>query len=375
MVFSYYLDESGSSGDLINSGHQFDFARQPIFVLACIGVDDPHALNAEIQRLKKAHNVQSAELKSTSVRDKPAFVAELLGYLRARNLPVMLEIVDKRFQICATMVSNLVMPVVAPVDLEPEALWVRNQMAEYMHAVMPSEVLQAYIEACEAASLEGTHRSYQALINWAESKRAGDEFAQGIYLFAADTYDDFRVLDESSPDTWRNGLPIPDDSKRGKPFWMLPNLSSFTNVYARINRLHKRKISGISLFHDGQSQFDQIIQNAKADVEGLALKYSVPLVAFADYTFTEKSQLCFVTSETEPGIQVADVVAGFAMRYVQDKLYGTKQVPAAFSEAFDLLQSFTDTSRSLGLNFVMTASQISTLGLRKLDSIRRWHGA
>lgn len=94
---TYYLDESGSSGDLVSAGESFDFARQPVFALACIGVHDMPDLENEINRLKARHRVQSEELKSTAVKYKPAFVTEMAAYLELKRLPVFIEVVDKRF--------------------------------------------------------------------------------------------------------------------------------------------------------------------------------------------------------------------------------------------------------------------------------------
>lgn len=40
MIETYFLDDSGSSGDLVGTGSALDFGQQPVFVLACVGVDD-----------------------------------------------------------------------------------------------------------------------------------------------------------------------------------------------------------------------------------------------------------------------------------------------------------------------------------------------
>lgn len=45
-------------------------------------------------------------------------------------------------------------------------------------------------------------------------------------------------------------LPSPDLNKHGKNVWMLPNLTSFTNIYARINYFRKRQLDGVRIVHD-----------------------------------------------------------------------------------------------------------------------------
>jgi hypothetical protein len=83
----YYLDESANSGDVARPGNRLDFGGQPIFTLACIGVEDEARLEDETKRLKARHKVQAPELKSTALREKPAFVADLAEYLRQNRMP------------------------------------------------------------------------------------------------------------------------------------------------------------------------------------------------------------------------------------------------------------------------------------------------
>jgi hypothetical protein len=336
MPSSYYLDESGS-------------------------IDDRDGLATEIARLKKLHRIQSPELKSTSVRDKPRFVFDLLDYLERCDAHLMVEVIEKRFQICATMTSFLVFPAIAPVDLEPRAHWVRNIMAEYLHAHMPPGVMEAYIRACDAKTIEATERVFKDLIAWAKTCEDVREIAFAIHESATENYGVFQEACQSDANAWRHGLPPPDESKHGKPFWMLPNLSSFTNIYARLNHLHKRRVSGITLFHDEQLQFDEILVSSKAAAERLAAENNVPIMAFADYAFEEKANLQFVTSATDPGIQAADVIAGFTMRYVQDALFPKAAVEPAYEQAFQRLLELSDPERALGVNFVTTTPQTRRL--------------
>jgi hypothetical protein len=66
LASTYYVDESGNTGDLVRSGGDVGFDSQPVFVLACVGCDDTEALATEIERLKVLHQVQAPELKSSS---------------------------------------------------------------------------------------------------------------------------------------------------------------------------------------------------------------------------------------------------------------------------------------------------------------------
>jgi hypothetical protein len=130
VISNYYLDESGSTGDLAHPGARFDFGRQQVFTLACLGVDDEAALGLEIGRLKSRHRIQASELKSASAIKKPELIVDLLEYLGRRRLPLIIEVVDKRFMIAANMVNTVILPYVGACDLSPQSSFIRNIMAE-----------------------------------------------------------------------------------------------------------------------------------------------------------------------------------------------------------------------------------------------------
>ena len=85
---TFYLDESGNSGDLARPGAALDFGGQAIFTLASIGVRDVNALETELKRLRQRYRVQAPELKSTAVKNRPELVGELVSFLRGHELPV-----------------------------------------------------------------------------------------------------------------------------------------------------------------------------------------------------------------------------------------------------------------------------------------------
>lgn len=81
MTINYYLDESGHSGDLIKSGRALDFDGQPFFSLACVGVSDEVRLESEVARLRTKHQIESAELKSSSLTKKPSFIRDIVEFV------------------------------------------------------------------------------------------------------------------------------------------------------------------------------------------------------------------------------------------------------------------------------------------------------
>ena len=160
-------------------------------------------------------------------------------------------------------------------------------------------------------------------------------------------------------------LPTPDLSKRDKLLWILPNLTCLTNIYARINLRHVRKIEEIEMIHDEQIQFDHILKNGKVDVEQLASVGAAIDLPYADYHFCEAASLEFVGSNTRIGIQVADVLAGFLMRHVKYTLFAPQHVLPIHEHIFQAIMRLTDEHSGTGINFVVTQEHFDRLGIRR----------
>lgn len=111
----YYIDESGSTGDLLMEEGNLDFSEQEYFTLACIGLDDNILVDLEnfISKLKKKYKIQSKELKFGKIKHifgkKIGFILELLKYIE-EDSKVLIEIVDKRYIIATNIVNCLINP-------------------------------------------------------------------------------------------------------------------------------------------------------------------------------------------------------------------------------------------------------------------------
>lgn len=364
LATTFYVDESGNSGDLVNTGRAFNFGQQPVFTLAGIGVDDDSSLTVELERLRVQHRVRSREIKSSTVKHKPAFVADLVAHLQHRGYPIFLEVVDKRFFICATMVNHFVIPPVADeFDRRRDVIQMKSDVADYLHALMPISVMHSYIDACTEPTMASTRRAFEALIHWLESRIPSDENARFVHQFAIDSFADFVEGAKASQPNAQAFLPVPDLSKAAKPYWMLPNLSSFTNLYARINLFRGREMSGVRIIHDEQLQYDHILHQGKQASESFSdLGLTWPL-QHADYSFMESGELTFSESSASAGIQAADVLAGFAMRYVQSVIAQATIPPPEAIKAFESLLLSAEPERGTGLNFVVGGRDFDRLGL------------
>lgn len=77
---------------------------------------------------------------------------------------------------------------------------------------------------------------YKQIIRWAQSCQIPTKGVADVFVrFTRDSLKDFRKLPQTR--AMERTLPISDTSLKGKLLWILPNLTSFTYIYARINRL------------------------------------------------------------------------------------------------------------------------------------------
>lgn len=327
-MLKYYIDESGHSGDLASStGKNYDFEGQPYFTLAAVGITDLSVLDKSISALRLKHKIPEGELKSKGLQSKPKFVAETIELLISMKCPILVEIIDKRYFICIEIVNCILMPPLLGYDGSRQVWWMKNVLVDWLYDRIPNENLNQLVEACRNPSDHALMSVLGGLLRFSFSKPAKNEIpeiAECLRQMVEETikaYGEMRIKNQSAHLSF---LPMPDINKRQRKVWMLPNLSSLTNLYARLNLLHKKKLNGIQLVHDQQSQFDEILVSAKLSAEKQDGKAFTP---YSDYNFIEKAGFEFVVSDRNVGIQCADILAGTVMRYFRDTSQGTAIAP------------------------------------------------
>lgn len=353
-VRRFFLDESGHTGDLVRQNGALAFGGQPVFALACVGVGDEAALLAELDRLRCVHRVKSSELKSQLLKRKlPGFGGDLARFLIARDWPIFVEIVDKRFFVAIHVVNHLLC---GGMDIDQVDQPSRNLMAEFIGDQATETVLEAYVAACEAPAIEKVRAAIDALWSWIDTEdHETARLVQAMTLYARDR----SRAANADPAAF---LPLAEAGPRGKSIWMLPNLQCLTNIYARINLCLGDGIAGAELVHDEQLQFGGVLEDIKVLMESLS-DAAVPFTPFADYRLRGTAVLSFAGSTVEPCIQAADILAGFAMRFVKDALKRPSQVALDDRAAFFGLLGASDPIRGTGVNLVMTDRDLELAGV------------
>lgn len=361
-AWTYFLDESGNSGDLTRPGAGFTFDGQEVFTLCAIGVQDPSALADLLVVLKRRHKVQAEELKFDSVRKKPRFVADLLGGLEDLGAHVLCEVVDKRHFIGAHIVSTLVLPPIAGRSVDdPREHFVRYTFAEYLSQA-PTAIFRAFVEACLLPSGATITAAFDAILNWLDERHAG-EVATALRHATKLGRSEFQDEGPDDPETQARWLPSPDPSPSGAPLWILPNLSSFTNLYARINLAHDRALSEVTLVHDEQRYYAHVLEANKALAETLGAAGPMQKLAHADWHLVNPARLVFARSHDLPGVQAADILAGFLMHYVRNKLFRSSPTPPEMRTAFLAIDALGPPPQGSAINFVTSEKSVRRLGL------------
>ncbi len=303
-------------------------------------------------KIRAQHDLPDRELKSKDLKTKLApVVLSILRFLNGQRWPVFVEAVDKRSFLAIHVVDRLLC---GELDGGYVDMPSRNMMAELLADQNASLVFDAYVAACHARTAEAVSAAIDALWDWLETR--DEDIArttQFLTMFARD-----RVRKADADPT--RFLPLADSGPGGKPVWMLPNLQSLTNIYARINQWSERSVEGLELVHDQQLQYGSVLVEAKESLERLAKAITPPSTPFADYRLAGAASFRFATSESEPAIQAADVIAGFVMRYARAYRGGGKVPPDQRDTLLELLGS-CDPIRATGVNFVMTTRDLNRM--------------
>ncbi|QXI25874.1 hypothetical protein [Pseudomonas vanderleydeniana] len=84
------------------------------------------------------------------------------------------------------------------------------------------------------------------------------QIAQGVAHVVQEAEVEYSEQLEKGGEALSRFLPPPDLNKHVKQVWMLPNLTSFTSIYARMNRYYGRRLAGIRVVHDQQLEVENI---------------------------------------------------------------------------------------------------------------------
>ena len=154
-------------------------------------------------------------------------------------------------------------------------------------------------------------------------------------------------------------LPIPDLLNKSKKkskiknINILPHVHSFFNIIGRLNKYHLGDIKDIYLFHDEQREFDVILEKSKVFIVNYQNSKNAPPTNNSDLNVCNDFGLSFVNSDSSPGVQVADLLAGFYVRFINDVFYEEKTIDQIYFDIFKILVNYQNHYSPLGVNLVL----------------------
>lgn len=353
MSYNFYIDESGNTGDVTNFSQDFNFANQPIFSLGCIGipVDKEFEVFYFLENLKVKYKIKAENLKSTKIyHKKPEFLRELFLYIKFNGFPVFVEVVDKKYYLIAHMVNCIVLPQLSCEDIKSH--FMRQRFAEYLYDTLPNDLLLLFVTSCKSGDIQDTIDTILSIVNY--YKKIQDINIVRLSLLSSILMTLNEIDSDLKESVINNShyIPSSESLKSGSPTWMLPNLTSFYNIYARINKSKSGDISEINFIHDGQTNFDDIIKAGKLHIEneGRFVKVYTPM---SDFNFNATSKMSFEPSTQKKGIQMADLISGFCMRHIQNTCIKDEHQTAVYKECYSILNSIINENESPAISQVV----------------------
>lgn len=363
MSFSYYMDESGNTGDLISRTGDLGFSCQPIFTLSCIGISELSKVEDFISFLKLKYGLEDNELKSSDIYfKKPEVFLELAKFITKERLPFLVELVDKKYCVAVSIVNHHIMPpYYMPIDreLDGSSQFIRNGLADCLTSRINESAFKEFCKVCKEPSEINLISSMNALkkLFYCDFKKT--DFNEITVKSINESLDDYQVMksEVGVEKAVKNFIPLPDDTEKGKSIKLLPHVHSIYNIIARLNKYHLKKVSDITLFHDKQNEFGFILKSCKDNIVNEDFNEIHPPTHHSDYDVVEDINLEFVDSKKNAGIQIADLLAGYFNRYINGLLYKNVHIDEIYHTIFREFRKNFNAMSPLGVNFVIPRSK------------------
>jgi hypothetical protein len=315
-----YIDESGNTGDITPA----TLANQPYFTLSGVAINDDLSLeyNSIVKTYREKRNLQSLEIKSANTYDSNhLFTRDVLNLVLESAAPFFSELSDKKYLLCASVVSTTIIPLwMKPKQMSTELLrHVSNKFADHIFYSMSNYHIQAYLDTSKFP----TRQNFLKLIALFEADliNGSEDVNEGLRK----AFYEIKKIAEDDETRIEDLLLSPDSLKSGKQNWMVPYIPSFSNIYGRVNKMMKEKnITDLEVYHDEQNQYEHIIREYKDLLESNEYSTATHDLNLEILFHFEKSHpIKFVSSSLSTEMQLSDILAGFINRATYQKLHGT----------------------------------------------------
>lgn len=315
-IFRIYIDESGNTGEIKDNS----FGNQPYFILAGIGLYDNQLVDLEkkVQELKIKYKIQAAELKARSLYNKPDFIHELTNLIYDNKYPVFIEFIDKKYYVVSTIVMWVLLKRVSDRITNEDCLSkkMNDFIREYstiLYYSLPDELLVLYSRICTSPTNENLYDFLDTLKDFFYN--SGNIFDMRICLDVDYAIMKFEHISSSHINAYEHFMPRADIDSKGAQNRLLPHISSYTGICARVEKY--RDFVGaknIQFIHDEQSQYSEMLRNVINQLSQISSQKILWENQHVKYSISQTNDYQFQNSKSSIGIQISDMFAGITLR-------------------------------------------------------------
>jgi len=264
---------------------------------------------------------------------------------------------DKKCNVAVSIVNQLIVPAMENVNSK-ELLLVRNILVDVISTFAPEICYTTFSELCKNPCEEKLIICIDSLKEFFSSESNPLEDNGSTCRMFDKTLQEFeyRKSRYSAEVAIKWFVPIPDLDSNGNVIKLLPNVHSFYNQIARINKIHKRRLSDIILTHDTSSEFANTLNFCISEIKKIDVE-TMPKIPTCDFKVIETPTLIFKDSKDSSGIQIADIIAGFLNRYIHGLLYKGIKMDSIYHATFNRIIKPNRSPDSKGTNFVIPLSK------------------
>ncbi|MDU1653537.1 MAG: DUF3800 domain-containing protein [Leclercia adecarboxylata] len=353
----YYIDESGTTGDLINKKTDLFFSKQPIFTHACIGVENEDHIKELVNEVKVKHNLPDKELKCEDLYySKPEVILDIAKIINKNNLPMICEVMDKKYNIAISIVNHIILPTSGGINYF-ETRDFRQRLGDLITRFAEDFCFKQFFKLCAQPCESNLLQSFEVFYDlFKRRKSLLNDNGKILSLIEERKNEYFELKRKHGEEICLKWFyPIPDYDSFDNKIALLPHVHSFYHILARINKYHCGDIKEATLYHDTQKEYSKTLMFCCIEIRENNTVQQENTDPRSNYNITDDIHLEFIDSKTSHSVQIADIVAGFLNRYINGSVYKNINVAPVYDDIFVILTTLNRLPfpTPLGINFVI----------------------
>lgn len=348
MPKEYFLDESGSTGDIVSEKIYTVLKEQPVFTLCALGFESSNyeSIYNDINFIIKKYNIQSLELKSKEIckKNRKKVLKDIIDIIIKNKCHIYIDIVDKKYSICGTLCEYYIFTPYLEDDnmvLNQRYCELKRVYTDKIYENLNKNIINDFIYACDPSDIENSLFYIQKCFKNIKYMFEKD-YILPIIKQSRSYFLQIKNISHKLAQKRFTPLKSIKNEDGDKGYTLLPHLSSFASICARINK-KENEFSNIDFIHDKQKEFSPFILEVKEFLEKNNLQYANNI---DDYNFN-KINLFFKDSKDDICIQLSDILSGIFMRLFKDLYTEEKEFEHLIDIVADIKNNISFSDRYL----------------------------